>query len=161
MGNKPSTTTSSDHLPTTTSTNSSTAADVAVTLPSVKHPPPDSTWVFDATFCDKSATRVPSSPDDFDSLTRLEFEEMLLDFGAKQPGGEGWVDFDGAAYLLGVVLEVFPEGSFMRFKWVFWTSNPLNEKLVNLLNALSRPEEACLESRTQPDFQFRRKAVPV
>lgn len=118
-------------------------------------PPPEDTWVVDEAFLEESSRLVPASPDDVDDVTRSMMISRVFKTG-------DWIDLDLAEYGLGVALDIFPANStFNSVKWVFWTENALNNKLSNLVQALARPESKCLESRTSPDFQFRRCQAPV
>lgn len=65
-----------------------------------------------------------------------------------------WTDWDGAAFLLGRALGVFPESAeFPRVKGVFWTENALGDALHEVLVVLSGA--GVLERRDVPDEQFR------
>ena len=138
----------------------SKASSAGPAPPSYEPPPPDfqpptDTWKVEGAFLEESSRLVPASPDDIDEITRSAFLSKTF----KE---NDWVDLDAAQYGLGVALDIFPPNSdFQSLKWVFWTENALNKKLVSLLQALARPESHCLDSRTQPDFQFRRSGPPI
>ncbi|MEV4001668.1 hypothetical protein [Actinomadura sp. NPDC049753] len=65
-----------------------------------------------------------------------------------------WLDWDGAAFLVGSCLGIFDESeSFARVKAVFWTDNPLGSALHEVL--LQLVAAGVLERREEPDEQFR------
>ncbi|MFJ8113919.1 hypothetical protein [Streptomyces sp. NPDC096132] len=65
-----------------------------------------------------------------------------------------WMDWDGAAFLVGSCLGIFAESeSFTRVKAVFWTDNPLGNALHEVL--LQLVAAGVLERREEPDEQFR------
>lgn len=74
-----------------------------------------------------------------------------------------WVDFDGAAYELGVVLGVFeetpPGGFWLRHapKWVFWTDNSLGNTLHEMLEQLVGI--GMLEKNDEDQYRWNGRAV--
>ncbi|KAH9259964.1 hypothetical protein BASA81_001724 [Batrachochytrium salamandrivorans] len=118
--------------------------------------PSAKSWKVDEALLEETSRLVPASPDDVSEETRAVLYAMVF----SKP--EAWVNLDHVEFGLGVALDLFPqEATFETLKWVFWTDNALNKKLSNLVQALARPESECLESRTQPDFQFRRAVLPI
>ena len=117
-------------------------------------PPPKpgqgSSWAVEKDVVDAGARQVPTSPDDVDETTRLVLQSRLPD---------SFVDFDVLCLELAKVLSALPsDATLTEYKWVFWTDNPLGQKLVNLAKALSR-DGGCLIMDEQ-DFKFRRRAAP-
>lgn len=55
---------------------------------------------------------------------------------------EDWTDFDGATFLIMQALNLIPEGSWEERvldehrKYIFWTDNPINNQMFNLLQTL-------------------------
>ena len=65
-----------------------------------------------------------------------------------------WTDCDGAAFLVGRALAIFPESEeFLQVKGVFWTDNALGNALYEVLVQLT--QAGVLEHRDEPDDQFR------
>lgn len=74
-----------------------------------------------------------------------------------------WVDFDCAAYELGITLGIFPEAGWNivghdkdpwnGLKHIIWSRNNLEECLSNTLDKLV--ELGILEKRDEPDCQYR------
>jgi hypothetical protein len=65
-----------------------------------------------------------------------------------------WQDSDGAAYELAVALGALPADSFLEYKWVFWTVNPLGDGLHQALLALV---DAGLLEHDEDESRFRRQ----
>ncbi|WP_221328802.1 hypothetical protein [Actinoplanes sp. L3-i22] len=69
-----------------------------------------------------------------------------------------WHDCDGAAFVLGQTLGLFPDATRMsQYKGIFWSVNPVGDALHNTLVALA--EAGVLEQREEPDLQFRWNAA--
>jgi hypothetical protein len=49
-----------------------------------------------------------------------------------------WTDWDGAEFELGVCLGLFPPGTFLEHKGIFWASSLLGESLHETLLCLVR-----------------------
>ena len=65
-----------------------------------------------------------------------------------------WVDWDCAAYAVGVALGVFTgEEERLSLKWIFWSANPLGDGLANVLNSLVHA--GVLDYREEPEQQYR------
>ncbi|MFF4262042.1 hypothetical protein ACFY7Y_36725 [Streptomyces virginiae] len=66
-----------------------------------------------------------------------------------------WTDWDGAAFVVGRSLGIFPKDeTFTQVKGVFWTDNPLGNALHEVLLRLTAA--GVLERREEPDdIQFR------
>lgn len=62
---------------------------------------------------------------------------------------DGWTDWDGSAYALGL----FKDVDFLRVTHIFWTDNRLGDGLHDALIALVRA--GVLALREEPDEQFR------
>ncbi len=65
-----------------------------------------------------------------------------------------WVDSDWAAYELAVSLGALPADSFLEYKGVFWTVNPLGDGLHKALLALV---DAGLLEYDEDESRFRRR----
>ena len=67
-----------------------------------------------------------------------------------------WVDPDVAAYYLGVTLGLWPYddkfNTFSKYKWVFWTHNPLGNALGQALVAM---EGTVLETNMEQQYRWR------
>jgi hypothetical protein len=80
----------------------------------------------DRNFVNTAVILVPESMKEFDDSELANFKSRL------QPGM--WIDLDVAEYLLGCALHIFPDTSYESdLKWVFFTDNELNHKLITLL----------------------------
>ena len=65
-----------------------------------------------------------------------------------------WTDLDVAAYLLACSLGVMnPENGYAGYKSIFWTTNPLADLLIEILEKLVGIK--ILEVRDKPDVQYR------
>ena len=64
-----------------------------------------------------------------------------------------WTDWDFAAFLVGLNLDVLSGNFATDSKAVFWTKNSLGDGLHDVLLALVRA--GVLERREEPDEQFR------
>jgi hypothetical protein len=66
-----------------------------------------------------------------------------------------WTDFDVAAYWLAVALGIVDATDFKQFgplKWLFWTANPIEEGLAEVLDKLV--ELGVLQKQSGPQYRW-------